>query len=234
MIDQVDIIIPTMRKAHAFKCFENLTYIPWPFRLRVVTAGKTWAQAINIGLKQTDQKNDVIIMDDDVFLSPDTFKTLESHFNDADIFGFKLLFPNGQIQHAGGLVRGEDIGHIGFREDDNGQLNKPMYVCHATTSLIYIKRHVIDELKGMSEDIPGIQMEDVDFNFRALKAGFKILYLPGTAVHIQSASKQYLQGFDDNVAIAYAEIKKRFFSDPEFLKKVQSYPKPMLELVQNG
>jgi GT2 family glycosyltransferase len=233
MIQNVDIIIPTLRKTHAFSCFENLTHVPWPFRLHVITTGKTWAQAINIGLKKTDPKNDVVLMDDDVFIGPDTLKSVEGHFNDADIFGFKLVFPNGQIQHAGGLVRGGDIGHIAFGEDDHGQVDKPMYVCHATTSLIYIKRHVIDELKGMAEDIPGVQMEDVDFNFRALKKGFKILYLPTKAVHIQSASKRFIDQFDEKVSLAYAEIKNRHFTDKEFLRSTEEYPKPLLKLVES-
>jgi GT2 family glycosyltransferase len=230
MNDPVDIIIPTLRRAHAFSCFDKLNLVPWPYKLHVITTGKTWAQAINIGLKQSDKKNDVILMDDDVFIMPDTFRSVETHYDDADIFGFKLLFPNGEIQHAGGIVRDENIGHIGFQEQDQGQFDQPQYVCHATTSLIYIKRYVLDSIEGMAEDIPGIQMEDVDFNFRALKEGFKILYLPSSAIHLQSASKRFISGFDEKVGLAYAEIKKRHFDNSEFLKKVQSYPKPLAKL----
>lgn len=230
-MDCVDIIIPTLRKNHAFSCFDKLHLIPFPYKLHVITAGKSWAQAINIGLRQTDKKNDVLILDDDTFITADTFKNLEYHYEDADIFGFKLLFPNGQIQHAGGLVRNKEIGHLGFMEEDQGQYDKPLYVCHATASCLYIKRHVLDEVEGMAESIPGVQMEDVDFNFKALKHGFKILYLPNVAIHVQSASKRFLPQFDDKVALAYQEIKKRYFSDDEFLKKIESYPKPLEKLV---
>lgn len=230
MSDPVDIIIPTLRRPHAFSCFDKLHNVPWPYKLHVITTGKTWAQAINIGLKQTDKKNDVILMDDDVFITPDTFKGVHVHYDDADIFGFKLLFPNGEIQHAGGLVRNEEIGHIGFGEEDKGQHSQARYVCHATTSLIYIKRHVLDTVCEMAEDIPGIQMEDVDFNFRAIKQGFKILCLPDSAIHIQSASKRFIEGFDEKVGLAYAEIKKRHFADPAFVTKVQEYPKPLAKL----
>lgn len=226
----IDVIIPTLRRTHAFSCFEKLNHIPFPYKLHVITGGKTWAQAINIGLRQTDKKNDVILMDDDVFINADTFKSLESHFADADIFGFKLLFPDGKIQHAGGIVKNGEIGHIGFGQDDSDALKKAIRVCHATTSLIYIKRHVLDILEGMAEDIPGVQMEDVDFNFRALKAGFKIICLPETAVHIQSATKRFFDSFDEKVGLAYEEIKKRHFADREFLNLVQSYPKQINEL----
>lgn len=230
MSDPVEVIIPTLRKTHAFSCFDKLHNIPWPYKLHVITTGKTWAEAINIGLKQSDKKNDVILMDDDVFITPDTFKNVEAYYDDADIFGFKLLFPDGEIQHAGGIVRDENIGHIGFQKQDQGQFDQPQYVCHATTSLIYIKRHVLDSIEGMVEDIPGIQMEDVDFNFRALKAGFKILQLPGSAIHLQSASKRFIEGFDEKVGFAYAEIKKRHFADPAFVKTVQEYPKKLAKL----
>lgn len=230
MSDPVDIIIPTLRRTHAFSCFDKLHNVPWPYKLHVITTGKTWAEAINIGLKQSDKRNDVILMDDDVFITPETFLGMSEYMDDADIFGFKLIFPGGEIQHAGGIVREENIGHIGFQEEDKGQFDKPYYVCHATTSLIYIKRHVLDAIGGMAEDIPGIQMEDVDFNFRAIKAGFKILCLPGSAIHLQSASKRFIEGFDEKMGLAYEEIKKRHFSDPVFLKKVQEYPKPLAKL----
>ena len=232
MNDPVSVIIPTLRKSHAFSCFEKLNHIPWNYKLHVITGGKSWAQAINMGIAQADKKNDVIIMDDDVFISEKTFSQVEWHYDNADIFGFKLLFPTGKIQHAGGILKEGMIGHIGFLQDDNGQFDRPRYVCHATTSLVYIKRHVLEVLSGMSEDIPGIQMEDVDFSFRAIKAGFKILYLPGSAVHMQSASKRFIEGFDEKVGFAYAEIQKRHLSDPEFLNKVQLYPQPLMELIQ--
>lgn len=225
----VDVIIPTLGKvnpkSHPFICFENLHFIPWPYWLHVVTGGKTWAEAINIGLKQTSG-NDVILLDDDVFINPTTFSLINQYYDKADIFGFKLLYPDKKIQHYGGIVRDGNIGHIGWKSEDDGIYNDPLYVCHATTSCIYIKRHVIDQLKGMSI-MPGQQMEDVDFSFRALKAGFKIMVLPSTAIHMESATKRYFPNFHGSISEAYADLKNRHFNDQAFVDLVSSYPKKM-------
>lgn len=220
----VDVIIPTMRKVHAFSCFERLSHIPWPYRLHIVTGGKSWAEAINIGLKQTDPGNDVILMDDDVFINAKTFESVDKYYNEADIFGFKLLFTNNTIQHYGGIVRNSEIGHVGYEMENDSRFSVPLRVCHATTSLVYIKRSVLNNLTGMAEDIPGIQCEDIDFSFRALKAGFRIMVLPEDAIHLQSASKKFLPQFNERVAIAFDEVKRRHLADPEFLKLVESYP----------
>lgn len=227
----IDVIIPTMRKIHAFSCFERLNNIPWPYKLHLITGGKTWAEAINIGLKQSNPDNDVVLMDDDVFINDSTFSTIDKNYEHADIFGFKLLFPDRTIQHMGGIVRNGSIGHIGYGEEESGQYNVPLFTCHATTSLIYIKRKVFNVLGGMAEDIPGIQMEDVDFSFRAIKAGIKILVLPESAIHLQSASKKTLPQFQENIGKALQEIESRHLSDKSFLAEIEKYPIKKVELV---
>lgn len=216
-----------MAKPHAFGCMETLKHLPFGIKLHFVTAGKSWAEAINIGLKESS--GDVIIMDDDIRLKPETFGCLEKYYDKADIFGFKLLFDNGRIQHAGGFVKADErggysIGHIGFNRDDSSRLNIPYYVCHCTASLLYIKRHVIEKLKGMATDYEGYQFEDVDFSFRALKEGFRILFLPSEAIHLESASKEHLPAFKMGMNINYEELKKRFLTDPAFVEKVTNYP----------
>ena len=210
----VDVVIPTLGKPHAFTCLE---------RLHLIREGKTWAEAANIGLRRTT--HDVILMDDDVFINELTLSEVDKHHKRADVFGFKLLFPNGRIQHAGGIVRGQSISHIGFGESDAGRYDQPRFVCHATTSLVYIRRHVIDDLQGMAEDIPGVQMEDVDFSFRAIKAGYLILYLPQSAVHVESATKKFMPGFGQGLMDAVKEIQVRHLEDKSFVEVLEQYPK---------
>lgn len=221
---QVDLIIPTLNKPHSKLCLEYLSHYYFVGKHIFVNEGKNWPTAINIGLSRTDKTSDVVLMDDDIFLMPNSFSYVSAYYNDADIFGFKLLFTDGTIQHAGGVFSGGNVGHRFFREPDNGQADKRCYLAHVTTSLIYIKREVIEKIGGMAEDYPGEQMEDVDFCLRALKAGFKIMYLPSPAVHLESATKREMPHFNIKMAQNMVELRRRHFQDQEFMKKIESYP----------
>jgi GT2 family glycosyltransferase len=232
-MNAVDVIIPTLKRIHAFKAFESLQHIPFPINLHVVTGGDTWAAAINIGLRQCSGQNDVLIMDDDVHILPGTFLDFDQFSDAGDILGFKLLYPDGKIQHAGGFYSPSQgvMNHLGYgRDQSDPESAEPRYVCHVTTSLAYVKRYVLDALGGMAEDIPGMQFEDVDFSFRALKKGFKIFYVPRPAIHMESASKRFLPGFSSGMGKAWASVRDRHFAnDPDFEKSLAKYPRSFVE-----
>ena len=224
-----DLIMPTRGEDHLLRALESLHHIPFGIRFHLISAGDDWPEAVNIGLK--DSCMDVILMDDDVVLWKSTFDGFfQKYYNMADIFGFKLLYPTGEIQHAGAFVRNGTIGHIGWKCEDDGHFDEPYYVCHVTTSLVYIKRHVIEEIGGMAEDYPGMSFEDVDFSFRALKAGFKILYVPQPAYHLESATKKKMPDFERKMLEARKELDKRHLDDPAFARMVESYPEEIKQI----
>jgi GT2 family glycosyltransferase len=149
-------------------------------RLHLVREGTSWPSATNIGIREST--GDVIVMDDDIVLQPGTFEFIDRNYDEADIFGFKLWFPDGRIQHAGGAWVNGAMGHFGWGEEDKGQWDGLGYRPHVTTSLAYIKRRVIENVGLFEEGWPGFQFEDVDFMFRALKKCYRILYTPGTGI----------------------------------------------------
>jgi O-antigen biosynthesis protein len=206
---KVDVIIPSKAKLNIAPLIAGYRFLLdhkiEPI-IHLMLEGNSWSEAINAGLAES--KNDVLICDDDIVLYPDTFKDLEDNFDKADIFGFKLLFPSRKIQHAGGFIT-ETIGHRGFGEDQD-TYNEPEFVDHVTASLMYIKKEVIEKIGGMATDYPGYQFEDVDFNIRAKKAGFKIMYLPGKAIHYESFTKKLDPEFNEKLNLNYAEIKRRY------------------------
>ena len=206
----VDVIIPSQAKLNIAGLISGFRFLPkygLDPRIHLILEGNSWPEAINIGLKEA--KNDVILCDDDIVLLQDTFKNLIKNYDKADIFGFKLLFPDGSLQHAGGFIKDGKIGHRGYGGDAKNYYRKD-YVDHVTTSLCYIKKEVFKKIGVMAEDYPGAQFEDVDFNIRAKRAGFKIMYLPDKAIHYQSATKSQDPEFNKKLNQNYEELKRRY------------------------
>src|SRR5687767_4393092 len=146
MMLMADVIIPTLARPHLRITKEYLKLLPpWVGDAHFIGAeeAKTWPSAINAGLAKVKPGRDIILMDDDIFLMPDTFSAVRPLYDMADIFGFKLLYPDGRIQHAGGQFMEDKLGHRFWQQDDVGQADRSMYMAHVTTSLIYIKAHVI-------------------------------------------------------------------------------------------
>lgn len=184
---KVDVVIPTIDIKRIGKTVDSLKYLPFNANLIVISGRKT-VEAYNEGIRRSSL--DVIFMDDDAYLTEETFKDWDNYYPMADIFGFKCLFPDElTIQHAGARCYADpysktvDFGHIGFRDIDDGTWDDPRYVCHIGPAVGYYKRHVFDKVGLFAEDYPGVYYEDVDFSFRALKEGFKILYVPNKCIH---------------------------------------------------
>lgn len=220
----ISLIIPTLHRPHLESCLATLHHIPFAVKLHLISDGKTWAEAINIGLEQSDPNYDVILMDDDVQLTADTFKDFGRSLKCADIIGFKLLYPDGTIQHAGGYWRT-------FAGIDHYYHNKPdqwipfNLVCHATTSLIYIKRPVLNKLKGMIDNEKGgIHFQDVDFSWRALKEGFTIGVHPYSAFHYCSQTVGTAANFAERLQMGKEELYERHLND-DFKALMAEFPK---------
>jgi len=140
---------------------------------------------MNLGLAQRTPDADVLIIDDDAQILTGTFDGLEEWYPLADIFGFRLLFEDGRLQHDGGWVNElGSAGHI-FRESDVRG-----YVGYVTASVCLIKAHVFEKVARFPE-WTGYQWEDVAFCMDAWASGMKVIYIPNDAVHNETQTKKH-------------------------------------------
>jgi GT2 family glycosyltransferase len=80
---------------------------------------------------------------------------------------------------AGGTMlesRGYGV-HIGDGIEDEGQYNKIAYFTYAPTCFMLIHKSVFGKI-GLMDEKYFVYYDDTDFVYRALKKGFRIIYLP--------------------------------------------------------
>ncbi|MFH0831805.1 MAG: glycosyltransferase family 2 protein [archaeon] len=154
-----------------------------------------FAKGNNIGIRYALKKfkpDYLFLLNDDTEVRSNAIKKMvefAEQNESAGIIGCKLIYPDNRIQHAGGWIKPYGMGHYGNRETDKRQYDKTREVDYVTGAAFLIKREVINRIGLLDEAFSPYFREEVDFCFRAKKAGYKIFYYPqSTIVHYTSMS----------------------------------------------
>ena len=138
-------------------------------------------QGIEKALK--DGSEYILLLNNDIeFDQQNLFEGLYIHAgqNEEKIIIPKIFYSGtNKIWMAGGtMLESKGYGiHIGDGDEDNGQYNKQTYFTYAPTCFMLIHKDVFKKVGQMDEKY-FVYYDDTDFVYRALKKGFKILYLP--------------------------------------------------------
>jgi O-antigen biosynthesis protein len=133
-------------------------------------------------------------LNNDTLLMPDSLDALVAtflEFPDAGLVGSKLIYPDGRLQEAGGIVWKDASGCNYGRGDDP---DKPEYsylrdVDWCSGASIMIRRSLFHELGGFDCRYLPAYYEDVDLAFGVRKAGKRVLLQPlSRIVHVEGVS----------------------------------------------
>ncbi len=94
--------------------------------------------------------------------------------------GCKLLYPDGTIQHAGGIISYPLAlpGHYGYHEPDQKQWDVQREVDYVTGAAIGLKRAILNEIGLFDEKFFPACYEETDLCFRTKAAGYQVIYTP--------------------------------------------------------
>jgi GT2 family glycosyltransferase len=117
-------------------------------------------------------------------------RTFEA-FPNAGLVGAKLLFPDGKLQEAGGIVfRDAVCTNYGRNRDPRRPefcFTRPVDYCSAAA--VVIPKALWDELGGFDDRYHPAYYEDTDLAFRVRKAGYDVLYQPlSRVVHYEGVT----------------------------------------------
>jgi GT2 family glycosyltransferase len=114
-----------------------------------------------------------------------------AHFAGVGLTGAKLLYPDGSLQEAGGIVwNNGDPWNYGR----GGNAHEPRYsytrqVDYLSGACVMVRRDLWQELQGLDETFAPAYFEDTDLAFRIRAKGFKTVYCPlAQVVHFEGIS----------------------------------------------
>lgn len=123
---------------------------------------------------------------------------------DVGVVGCRLLFPDGEIQHAS--CRVTNSGSEVYTEDvylDPTVLDRKEYVLGAC---FLIDRNLIDEIGLLDEGFTPINWEEADYCTRCREAGYDVVYTPDVSlIHHESKIKEN----QANTFLSYSHKKNR-------------------------
>jgi GT2 family glycosyltransferase len=136
-------------------------------------------------------------------------------FEKVGLVGCKLVYPDGRLQEAGGVVWGTgDPWNVGR----SGKANDPAFnylrqVDYASGAAILLPRAVWEEVGGFSAEYAPAYFEDTDLAMKVRQSGRRVVYAPGALVYHhegQSAGVDTTSGMKRFQEVNRPKFKRRW------------------------
>ena len=138
--------------------------------------------------------NYIFFLNNDTNVQPNwldsLFETLEE-FPNAGLVGSKLIYPDGKLQEAGGILwKDGSAWNYGYQSDRNkSEYNYRKTVDYISGAAIMISKKLWNKLGGFDEMFVPAYCEDSDLAFMVRQVGYDVLYDPfSVVIHYEGVS----------------------------------------------
>jgi O-antigen biosynthesis protein len=131
------------------------------------------------------------------------------------IVGSKIIYPNGVLQEAGGIIfkDANGLNYGKFDQADSYQYNYVREVDYCSGASIIIKRDLMQKFGGFDPLYQPAYYEDTDLSFKVRREGLRVLYQPLSVIyHIEggTAGTSTSSGFKKYQTINKEKFFKRW------------------------
>ncbi len=200
-----------------------------------------FAYGNNVGIKHAIKEGAdyIMVLNNDTFLNKniliELMRVVETN-DQIGIVGPKIYFAKGYefhknrykkddrgkvIWYAGGILDWKNLiwYHRGVDEVENGQFDKIYETDFASGCCMFVKKEVFKKL-GFFDEKYFMYYEDIDFNIKAKKSGYKIIFVPSALMWHKNAQSSGGSGSDFQdyyitrnrliFGLKYASLKAKF------------------------
>ncbi|MBL8296845.1 MAG: glycosyltransferase [Rhodanobacteraceae bacterium] len=136
----------------------------------------------------------VLFLNNDTVVTPGWLEALLRCFveeADAGLVGAKLVYPDGRLQEAGGIVFQDGSGwnYGRFEDPADPRYNFRREADYCSGAAIMLRRTLFESLGGFDQRYAPAYYEDTDLAFAVRNAGLKVYYEPrSTVIHFEGVT----------------------------------------------
>nr|WP_115093346.1 glycosyltransferase [Synechococcus sp. UW106] len=136
-------------------------------------------------------------------------------FDNVGLVGSRLLYPDGRLQDAGGIIWGSgDPWNYGHGQNPwDPRFSYARQADYLSGAALMTTKKIWDEVGGLSEYLKPMYFEDTDFSFKVREAGYKTYFIPQSIIyHFEGVTSgtDTSQGFKKYQEVNRPKFKKRW------------------------